>query len=97
MCWEQWGGVWWGGGMYYCAPCCASTPPYASLTGNPCQRSSGPSHLAQDGEVVARDVDDLAVLAHVVPAGAMRHRCGRGETGLIVVAVVLEEVTGGLQ
>ena len=35
------------------------------------------SCLAQDREVVAGDVDDLAVVAQVVPAGAVRQRCTR--------------------
>lgn len=33
--------------------------------------------LAQDREVVARDVNDLAVVAQVVPAGTVRQRCMR--------------------
>lgn len=35
-----------------------------------------PAHLAQDGEVVSRDIHNLTVLAQVVPAGAVRRVCG---------------------
>lgn len=35
------------------------------------------AHLAQDGEVVTRDVHDLAVVAHVVPHSAVREDCRR--------------------
>lgn len=43
----------------------------------PTQPAAQHARLAQDGEVVSRDVDDLAVLAQVVPAGAVRQRCAR--------------------